>query len=90
MAVARQGVVAVEIAEAPAELDVLAARDVLISGEENPVVEKRAVDLAEKSFAHVRDVDAAHLGAERVRELMQLESRGFLRRPSSFPRSPPR
>ena len=82
MAVARQRVVAVELAEAAAELDVLLARDVLVAEEQDAVIEKRLVDFAEESFAHVRDVDVAHLGAERVRELAQLESHGFLREPS--------
>ena len=52
MAVLRQRVVAVELAEAAAELDVLFARDVLVAKEQDPVFEKRVIDLAEFAFAH--------------------------------------
>jgi hypothetical protein len=67
MAVARQRVVAVELAEAAAEFDVLLAREFLVAQQQDAVLEKCAVDFAERLLAHVaRHVDVAHFGAERV------------------------
>ena len=69
MAIERQRVVFIQCAEAAAEFNMLLARDVLITKQQNAVVEKRLVDFAEGGFAHRRgDVDVAHLRAEGVRQ----------------------
>ena len=68
MAVAGQRVVAVELPEAPAELDVLLARAPLVAQQQDAVSQERTIDLAELRLGHrLRDVDIAHLGAQRIR-----------------------
>ena len=65
MAVARQRVVAVELAEAAAEVDVLLARDVLVAEQQDAVVEEGTVDLVELGVAErLGEIDTLHLGAE--------------------------
>jgi hypothetical protein len=74
MTVAGQRVVPVEIAEAPAEIDVLLAGDVLPAEKEHAVLKERPVNLAERLLAHwLRNIDAADFGAERIRKLPQLQ-----------------
>ena len=69
MAIERQRIVFIQCAEAAAEFNMLLARDVLITKQQNAVVEKRLVDFAEGGFAHRRgDVDVTHLRAECVRQ----------------------
>ena len=65
----------VELAETTAELDVLLARDVLVTEKKNPVIQKSLIDLAEPCLAHwPGDVHVADLDAERVRKLPQFQS----------------
>ena len=74
MAVARQRVVPVELAEAAAEVDVLLARDVLVAKEQDAVIEKRVVDFSERALAHrFTDVDAQNFGAQRMRKAAQIK-----------------
>jgi hypothetical protein len=52
MPIARQSIVPIELAKAPAEIDVLLARDLLIAEQQDAVIEKRAVNLTERALAH--------------------------------------
>lgn len=52
MPVARERIVPVELAEAATEIDMLLAGDLLIAKQQDPVIEKRAVYLPERAFAH--------------------------------------
>ena len=50
-------------------------RDVLVAQEQDAVVQEGLINLAERAFAHrFRDVDVAHLGAQRVRQAAQFKS----------------
>ena len=62
-------------ADAAAELDVLLAREFLVAQEQDAVLEKRAIDVAELLLAHVaRRIEVANLGAEAVGQGAQLQS----------------
>ena len=66
MAVARQRIVAIELAETAAELDVLLAGDLLPAQQQHAMVQEGAIDAAELGFGQRPvQVDADHLGAER-------------------------
>jgi hypothetical protein len=59
--------VAIELAEAAAEVDVLLASDLLVPEKQDAVIEESVVDLAEERFTHrLAHVDAADFGAEGV------------------------
>jgi hypothetical protein len=67
MAVARQVVVPVELAEAAAEGDVLLARDLLVAEQKDAALQERAMDLIELGVAErLGEIDALDLGAEGV------------------------
>ena len=68
MAVARQRVLAIELAETATEIDVLFTRDVLVTEQQNAVLQKRLVDFAEGAFAHRPTTSISHTSArERTR-----------------------
>jgi hypothetical protein len=69
MAIPRQCVMAVQLAEVAAEFNVLLAGYVLIPEKQYAVLQECMIDLAEECFAHLRHVHIANLCAERVREL---------------------
>ena len=79
MAVARQRVVPVELAEAAAEGDVLLARDLLVAEQQDAVLEERAVDLVELGVAErLGEIDALDLGAEGVAQRTEGKRHGDL------------
>jgi hypothetical protein len=65
MAVTRQALVPVELAEAAAEGDVLLARDLLVAEQQGAALEEGAVDLVELGIAErLAEIDALDLGAQ--------------------------
>ena len=67
MAIARQRIVPVELAEAAAEGDVLLARDLLVAEQQDAALEEGAMDLVELGVAErLGEIDALDFGAERV------------------------
>jgi hypothetical protein len=65
MAIARQRVMIVELAEAAAEGDVLLARDLLAAKQQDAFLEESAVDLVELGVAErLGEIDARDLGAD--------------------------
>src|SRR5215471_3326169 len=67
MAVARQVVVPIELAETAAEGDVLLARDLLVAEQQDAALQEGAVDLVELGVAEgLGEVDALDLSAEGV------------------------
>ncbi len=85
----------VELAETPAEFQVLLARDVLVAEQQDAMFQERPVDLAKIRLAdRRRDIDVAHLRAERVGKTPQFDGHRlvFLRAiaaRSSLPRTTP-
>ena len=67
MPVAWKGVMAIELSEAPAELDVLLPRDILAAKQQDTVLQERLIDLAEERLAHRRrDIDIANFRTQRI------------------------
>jgi hypothetical protein len=61
--------VAIELAEAAAEGDVLLARDLLVAEQENAALQERTMDLVELGIAEwPAEIDPLDFGAERVRK----------------------
>jgi hypothetical protein len=72
MAVARQGIVRIELAETAAERDVLLARDLLLAEQQDPAFQECAMDPIELGIGErLGEVDALHFRAEGVGERPQ-------------------
>ena len=79
MAVARQAVVPVELAEAAAEGDVLLARDLLVAEQQDAALEEGAMDLVEFGVAErLGKIDALYLGAQGMTQRTEGKRHGDL------------
>jgi hypothetical protein len=79
MAVARQRLVPVELAEAAAEGDVLLARDLLVAEQQDAALEEGAMDLVELGIAErLGEIDTLDLGAQDVAQRTEGKRHGDL------------
>ena len=77
MAVAWQRFVAIELAEAAAEGDVLLARDLLVAEQQDAALEEGAVDLVELGVAErLGEIDALDLGAQGMAQRTERKRHG--------------